>query len=253
MHPFIHLGGDLNIPSYMLILSLTYCLGLAYTFWRARRLDKDVQITLDIALAIMGGGFIGARFFHVIYESPAIYRANPWEIFKVWQGGFVYYGGLIGAAYSAWIYTKLRRESFWEWADFFAPVMSIGYAIGRFACLLNGCCYGALCELPWAVEFNHPGLPLGLRHPAPLYASLFELCVFALLIFVERRKIKELLAGDLFLIWIMLHGCGRIVMETFRDDFRGPTLGGFSVSSVISFVLVVGALVVMRLRHRKAQ
>lgn len=251
MYPFFHIGEHMLVPSYMLVLSLTYCLGLVFTFWRAGQRDLDRHIALDIALAIMIGGFVGARLFHVLYENPEIYREHPLEVFKFWLGGFVYYGGLMGAAYTVWLYTKVRGLSFWEWADFYAPILSIGYALGRFACLLNGCCYGGLCDLPWGIEFNYPGLPLGLRHPAPLYASLFEFCVFALLIFIERRKIRGLRDGDVFLIWLSLHGCGRLIMETFRDDFRGATIFGLSVSSFISILMVIFALGLLRFRHRK--
>src|SRR5690606_9254272 len=102
---------------------------------------------------VMIGGFVGARLFHVFYEAWDVYRDNPWLIVQFWRGGFVFYGGFAGALVAAWMTLRLKKESFLEWANFFAPVIAVTYAIGRIGCFLNGCCYGDYCQWPWAVEF----------------------------------------------------------------------------------------------------
>ena len=241
------------LPTYMLVLSVTYCLALVFTFYRAGS-DKR-HIALDLALAIMIGGFLGARLLHVAYEYPTFYWDNPGEIFKFWRGGFVYYGGFIGALVLCSIYVHFKKISFLAWADFYAPVLSLGYALGRVGCFFNGCCFGDVCTLPWAVEFNYPGLPTGLRHPTQLYAMIFELCVFAFLLGFERRSKKgpsrsqgpaasyTAHTGDLFFTWLGLHGCGRLVMEAFWDDDRGAFILGLSISTWLSLILIVVAII----------
>lgn len=220
----------------------------------------------------MISALIGSRGFHVFYESFDYYRQKPWDVLKVWQGGFVFYGGLIGALVGLIAVTKIKKASFWSWADFFAPVVSLGYALGRLGCFLGGCCYGRECELPWAVEFTHPGMPTGLRHPTQLYATALESLVFVFLLWLERkqrqhrqhrdqepglgsapyRALNSYLQtpGALFLSWLILHGIGRIIMEVFRDDYRGAMPMGISVSAWIAATMVSVSVLVLSLRAR---
>jgi len=85
------------IPTYLLIISITYSLGIVWVVKRSQKLALDRSMALDICLCVMLGGFLGARLFHILYEMPNYYWEQPKEIFKFWQGGFVFYGGAIGA------------------------------------------------------------------------------------------------------------------------------------------------------------
>jgi phosphatidylglycerol---prolipoprotein diacylglyceryl transferase len=234
MFPLIRLTPSFGLPTYLLIISLTYCLCIYLVYKRSEKSNLAVSLSLDVCLAIMIGGFLGARLFHVFYEEPKYYIAHPIRILEFWQGGFVYFGGLIGAVIAAFLFLHHKKESFLKWADFFAPVLSLGYALGRLACFLNGCCYGRICSLPWAVTFHEAGLPTGPRHPTQLYATFWELGVFVTLLTLEKRKQK-----NIFVLWLMLHSAGRIIMEYFRDDDRGPLLAGFSIATWISVVFII--------------
>ncbi|MCB0386582.1 MAG: prolipoprotein diacylglyceryl transferase, partial [Bdellovibrionales bacterium] len=136
MYPAIHLTEDVALPTYLLAISLVYCLALFWVVHRAERFEFSRVLALDVALVIMVAGFIGARLFHVLYEMPDYYLANPLDIFRVWQGGFVFYGGALTAFFSAVFYLKRKGESWKRWADFYAPVGAFGYGLGRIACLL---------------------------------------------------------------------------------------------------------------------
>ncbi|MBO9667458.1 MAG: prolipoprotein diacylglyceryl transferase, partial [Bdellovibrio sp.] len=223
------------LPTYYLVISLTVVLSL---FWIVRRTTKrglSQQISLDLSLLIMVFGFLGGRLLHVIYESFEYYREDFMRVFYFWDGGFVFYGGMILSAIACVIYLRMRAPKTLEsYLDLFAPVMAFAYAAGRGACLLAGCCYGRYCDLPWAISG---------RHPAPLYAILWELGNLCLILGLEKsRKSRDhgffAQPGRIFYMWLILHGIGRLIMEAFRDDFRGPTLG-LSISSWISFVLIL--------------
>jgi phosphatidylglycerol:prolipoprotein diacylglycerol transferase len=175
-------------------------------------------------------GFVGARLFHVIYEEPQFYRQDPKQVFYVWNGGFIWYGGVLAALPSAAIWCWIRNQSFLFWADFFAPILAFGYGAGRVACFFNGCCYGKICSYPWAVRS---------RHPTQLYMMIYELIVMGVLIRLRRR---DLTRGTIFFLWLGLHGCGRLWVEFFRDDFRGPPIFGFSISTLISLLLITIAI-----------
>lgn len=242
MWPLIQLGPNLYIPTYFFWISFTYSLCFVYLAWRAERFEMPRSFALDLAFAMMIGGFLGARFFSVFYEEWPYYRTHPSEIFKFWHGGFVFYGGLLGAIAVGLLMIKWRRrDNFWVWADFFAPILSLGYAVGRIGCFLAGCCYGKLCSLPWAIEFHHSWLPQGPRHPTQLYACFWEFAVFFFITRFEDRFHRRA-AGYAFSVWLTLHAIGRIIMEHYRDDDRGPALMGLSVSTVISLALILLAV-----------
>ncbi|MCB0362965.1 MAG: prolipoprotein diacylglyceryl transferase [Bdellovibrionales bacterium] len=237
MYPSIQLTDQLTLPSYLLVISLTYCLALLWLVKRADQYSMDRAMALDLALGIMLGGFLGARLFHVLYEEPAFYWKHPLELFKVWKGGFVFYGGAISAFLISLGIVLVRKGSVGQWADLFAPIGAFGYGLGRLGCLLNGCCFGKYCEYPWN---------LNSRHPTAAYASIGEFAILGLLLFVERRRNnpKSLFfrPGRIFLLWIGLHGISRLFMESLREDDRGPELFSLSISSWISIFLVALSL-----------
>ncbi len=213
---------------------------------RVQHLNLNKNDGLDIALALMVGGLIGARLMHVFYESPAYYQGSPLEVFKVWKGGFVFYGGAIGSFASCLAVIKIKKLSYRQWADVFAPLAAIGYAFGRLGCFFNGCCFGRLCDLPWAVEL--PNFP-GARHPTQIYAFLFEVCIFAALIYFDKTRDKKNTAlhlwmrpkGQLFHFWLVFHSLNRLLMESFRADYRGAFIFNLSISTWISLIILLTA------------
>lgn len=224
MVPEIQIGEGLLAPTYFVYLSLLYSGLLYYIYWRASRRHMYVEMALHVCFLVMISGFVGARLFHVLYEAPEYYSQNPLDILKFWMGGFVFYGGMVTAFITSWFYLSYKKESFGFWADFFAPVMALGYGLGRGACFFAGCCYGKICELPWAVEG---------RHPTQLYAMIYEVGVF---LFLNNKKTTKY-SGDLFALWIILHSLGRLVLEQLRDDYRGAPIAGLSVSTWVSLIL----------------
>lgn len=232
MLPELSLGPFVGLPTYFIYLSLVYSL-MIYLAWRwAQVRDFPLDHVLNLSLVLMIAGMIGGRLFHVFYEGLDYYRSFPSAIFMFWQGGFVFFGGFFAALLAGWIYVirKTPRIGFLKWADFLAPLGAVGYGVGRVACLLAGCCYGRVCELPWAING---------RHPTPLYATIWELSVAALLLVLARQNTRYFSEGTgrLFSLWLLLHSLGRLMMEHFRDDFRGPPLAGLSISSWISLFL----------------
>jgi phosphatidylglycerol:prolipoprotein diacylglycerol transferase len=230
--PSIHLFG-MTIPVYFLVSALAFIIAMLLLVRRADRSGLSRNRALDTALVLMITGFVGSRLFHVFFEEPAYYWARPSLVFDIWSGGFVWYGGALLGAVSAVLFLFWKREPIPRWLDLFAPVAALGYAVGRVACVLTGCCYGRV--------FTFGGEMY--RHPTQTYAVVWELCVLVVLLAVEKRgKLRR--PGQLFWLWLCLHALGRIVMESFRDDPRGPALAGLSISTWISIALLLGAFAV---------
>ncbi|MDG0815378.1 prolipoprotein diacylglyceryl transferase [Bdellovibrio svalbardensis] len=242
MFPFIRVTSSILIPTYYFVVSAAIILALFWITARAKKYNLSHKITLDLSLIIMVCGFIGARLLHVFYENFAYYQEDYSRVLYFWDGGFVFFGGALLAALFGVLFLEWKAPNDDErYLDLFAPVISLTYAIGRLGCLFAGCCYGKSCELPWAISG---------RHPTQIYASIWELGVVLILIGIEsisslhRRPALFRRPGSIFYLWMILHGLGRLLMESFREDFRGPSLG-LSISSWISLAVIALGLVLM--------
>lgn len=231
----IRISDSIVIPTYLLYQSLLFCFLIFYVVRRAKLSGQSVKTALDLAFILMVAGFIGGRFLHVVYEMPEYYLEDLNRIYKFWEGGFVFYGGFVCAFVGCAIFLRKQKFSFFQWADFYAPVLALGYGLGRISCFLAGCCYGRFCTMPWAVRFPWDYHQV-LRHPTQLYAVFWELAVFALLLVLP--KFLQLKTGLLFSVWLILHGLGRLMMEYYREDFRGDLIAGFSISSWVSVIVI---------------
>ncbi len=225
--PFLNVG-PISLPTYHIWISLTFSATLLYWLTRARDRKMSSQMVLDLSIVVMFLGFIGGRVAHVVFEDFAYYRSHPTAIFQFWDGGFVFFGGALLAGLGCFYLFKLRKENAYKWLDLFAPVGAVGYASGRIACWLTGCCFGSVCYLNDRIAF---------QHPTQLYAAAWELGVFCVLLLAEKRKWIRI-QGGLFFTWVFLHSIGRIMMEAFRADDRGATPLGISISTWISLILI---------------
>ncbi len=245
MYPVFHPSPHINIPLYLVAMSLAFSLGIVFFYKRAIKLNLPPKISTEISLAVMFGAFIGARLFHIIFEYPEYYLNHPIEIFKFYNGGFVFYGGFAGGLVTSYIYIKKIRQNFYNWLDCAAPVISLGYIIGRAGCWLAGCCYGKTCDLPWAIQFRE-GVEAPahvLLHPTQIYSILGESLILGLFLFTEKKFTHmKLKSGSLFFIWLILHCIGRTVVEQFRGDFRGQEVLGVTISTLISLALIALSL-----------
>ncbi|MGD0382982.1 MAG: prolipoprotein diacylglyceryl transferase family protein [Thermoguttaceae bacterium] len=152
------------IHGYGIMILLAVVSATALTLWRAKRagLDPDLIYTLVIWMVIPG--IVAGRLFYVVEYWSTQY----WPVYSGWalmgaalniaQGGLVVYGAFFGSVLGLFIMANKLRLPILALADLFAPGMMLGLAIGRVGCLMNGCCYGGVCHLPWAVTFP-PGSP----------------------------------------------------------------------------------------------
>ncbi|MEK6673130.1 MAG: prolipoprotein diacylglyceryl transferase [Nitrospirota bacterium] len=245
MFPVLIKLGPLTLHTYGLLVAVGFLTGLFFAVRQAKRQGISSERILDLGFYILLAAIIGSRLLFVA-TTPEHYLSHPLEIFKIWEGGLVFYGGLIFAVPVAVWYMNRHGLDKWTMADIFAPSIAIGHAIGRLGCFSAGCCYGAPAEgLPWAVTFLHPetlatrGVPL---HPAQIYESLGELANFFLLITLRKHQSFK---GQLFWTYILFYSVLRFVVEFFRgDEIRGFIFAGISTSQAISVIMAAVAVVV---------
>ena len=243
------------IPTYFLVISCAYMICTLWMFFRSDSYDIERSLVLDLSLIIMICGFIGGRLMHVFYERPGYYFRDPLQIIKFWQGGFVFYGGVLGAAIPSILYLRLRQQNIKSWLNFMTPIIALGYTMGRFATLLSGSGFGKPSHLPWAIVYPPgpeapPGIPL---HPTPIYSMLWNgFALLMILIFENKSQKSKFLAKapNLFCLYMAWHGLGRLIIEQFRNDFRGAVHFGLSVSSWLSLVIIATALLYVLVTNR---
>lgn len=269
MHPILFHIGRFPVRAYGTLLVTGFLVGL----WRAvkvcerrartepegspRRIHPDA--IFDIGLYGLVAGIIGARLLFVLLDWGS-FAAHPIDALKVWEGGLSLHGGMLFGLLAMIWYCRKHRISLLAAGDVAAPSWAIGYAIGRIGCLLNGCCYGAACSLPWAVRFpdeRYEGMPGPVHltppsHPTQAYATLFNLFFFFVLTRWERKPHQD---GELFYGYIAMYGFYRFIVEMFRagatSTYLVPSLH-LTDTHIISIFMFVGGLIgaaAVRRRH----
>jgi len=254
MHPIAFELGTLSIHWYGVMVALGFLAGL----WTAGRRGLGAGIAAekiaDLGPWLLIGAIAGARTLHVISYWHESYAGKPiGEIFAVWHGGLVYYGGLIGASLACIVYVRLKKLPLWKMADILAPSIALGYVFGRIGCLLNGCCYGRACDLPWAIHFpagnplNPPSYPV---HPTEVYEALLNLGLYAVLAWLHGRKRFD---GQVFSVYLVGYAVLRSFVELFRGDYPQYQhyLGGWATPAhLVSLGILVAGIVLLRVLPR---
>lgn len=158
------------------MVALSFVAGLWTASRRSLLVGVSAEKILDIGPWLIVGAILGARTLFVFSYWHEEFAGQPWwSVFQIWKGGLVYYGGLIGSSLACILYARLKQMPLWKLADILAPSVALGQVFGRIGCLFNGCCYGRVCTMPWAIRFpeghaTHPvGAPATPVHPTEIY------------------------------------------------------------------------------------
>ncbi|MBN2753447.1 MAG: prolipoprotein diacylglyceryl transferase [Candidatus Goldbacteria bacterium] len=238
MHPIIADFGFFQLRSYGLSTAIGFLAGILLAGMLAKKEGFKGDPVTDIGLVSIIGAVIGARLLYVGIWWDDVYSKNIADIFKVWEGGLVFYGGLIGAIVSDIVWLKLKKLPILRLGDICMPFVSLGHAIGRIGCYFNGCCYGAVDEKCGVV---FPAIGDNLPHlPVQLYESVLNFLNFLFLLLFFRRVKK--INGVIFFLYFMNYGIIRFVMELFRGDAERGQIMQLSTSTFISiFMIAAGA------------
>ena len=259
--PALDDGAGVPVRGYGVMLLLAAAAGTWLSIRRGRHAGYDADTILALGLEVFLWGIVGARLFHVLEYHDQFFPPGrsllsglP-GVLNVAAGGLTVFGSIPTAALAAWRFAVRRGLSLPRLADCIAPGLLLGLAIGRIGCFLNGCCYGGPCDLPWAVRFppdSPPWLDQAARglipaaltgarpwslpiHPAQLYATI-DAAILAWLAVAFTPLAKR--DGAVFALTLTLHPISRFLLEMIRID-EAPALGTpFSISQVVSIILL---------------
>lgn len=250
MLPYVSFFGK-PVPMYGVMILLGTAISLLYFKLCEKKRDfPEADAELALIYGIIGV-ILGAKLLWLATVWPEFQEELPYlftmpQAFlkKYLSGGFVFYGGLFGALFAAWLYCQVNKLPFFALVRLLMPVVPLFHGCGRLGCFFMGCCYGCVSET-LGIRFTHSeiapnGVPL---LPVQLIEAAAEFLLFFLLAWLARKKES---GKTMFCIWLLSYGVLRFVLEFFRgDDYRG-FLGTLSVSQVLSLSAVgLGAIVLL--------
>lgn len=186
----------------------------------------------DLALWVIPTAIIGARVWYVLFNLS--YYSSDWiQALNIRAGGMAIHGGVIGGVLAGIVFCRVKKYDFFEFADYVAPGLILGQAIGRWGNFANGEAHGGPTNLPWAMIVDGTKV-----HPTFLYESIWNLIVFSIL---WKMKDKKGGRGLIFASYLMLYSIGRFFIEGMRTD--SLMIGSFRTAQLVSLSMIaLGAL-----------
>ncbi|MDK8449605.1 prolipoprotein diacylglyceryl transferase [Corynebacterium mastitidis] len=261
-----HLG-PLPLRAYALCIIAGIVVALWLTGRRYAAREGDPDLVWDVALVAIPAGIVGGRLYHVLTDWPKYFGpgANPLDALKITNGGLGIWGAVALGGLAVWLYLRHRGVPLGPFADAAAPGVILAQAIGRLGNWFNQELYGRPTDLPWALDIyrrvdeqgnyapvtgTSTGEVLTSVHPTFLYEMLWNLLVFALLLWLDRRlRLRE---GQLFVLYVAGYTLGRFGVELMRDDAATMVLG-LRVNTIVSTVVFLGAVAVFFAMRRRAE
>jgi phosphatidylglycerol---prolipoprotein diacylglyceryl transferase len=223
-------------------------LSLKKNYFLVRREEFDELITYLVIGIVLGG-----RLGYVIFYNFRYYSENIIEVFKLWQGGMSFHGGLIGLIIAVYIYSKKSKTSFFKFADIISCVAPIGIFLGRIANFINGELYGKVSTLPWAIIFPYAGNVA--RHPSQIYEAILEgFILFILLNYLAFKKKLIIKSGYISGLFLIFYSILRIIAENFRepDVHIGYLFNYISMGTLLSLIIFfVGFVIILLIKKNE--
>lgn len=232
MYPILIKLGPITIYSYGTLVAIGFLFAIFLARKRAKMYGVNPDRITDLGLYALIAGLIGARLLYVLTQLKSFIYRPIFDIFKIWEGGLVYYGGLIGGLLVGVWYIKKIKYPFGKVGDIVALPIALAQSFGRIGCFLNGCCYGRVSKEFGIIFPNIDNLP---RIPTQLIEAVLTFLIFLFLLKREKHKKRS---GEIFFLYLFLYSTCRFFIEIIRADDRGPSLFGIiSVSQFVSILL----------------
>ncbi len=210
--PF-HIG-----PLMVNFYGIMFAIGAFSAYWLAlrdaKKKDLDPRVIEGLFFYLLLGGIIGARLGYIFLYWPEGIKLTILEALKVWRGGLAFYGGFVGAVVAGFLFIRIRKLNFWQYADSCTIPLIVGHIFGRIGDYLTGGHPGKPTDLSWAIFLNGE-----LRHPVVLYEIIGLGIILSVLILLRKRKIHS---GLLFTIYMGLYAAQRLFLDIYRIESTDP-------------------------------
>lgn len=258
MHPTLLSIGPFDFHAYTVTLAIAFLVGVLGAVRENYKRENPFPVTPAGGVWIFFGALLGAKVYWALQYGPTWVddegNGFAWyRVFFLWEGGMVYYGGLIGGFLGGVAYLRFMRVPILPMGDIGLPFLPLGHSIARLGCYLNGCCWGQVTDGPTGVVFPRRSLawrqqvddgliarsaeaPLPV-HPTQLYEAFGLFVIFLIMRYAYKHKKFD---GSVMLLYPLLYGILRFSVEAFRGD-SARALFGMTASQLIGMGLFLGA------------
>ena len=264
-----HVGKNISIFGFSIAYyGIVIVTGMMIAIWiaqrEAKRTGQNPEQYLDLAMIGIAAGILGARIYYVIFAWD-YYKDDLLSIFNIRQGGLAIYGGIIGACIAVVIYSRKKKQNFSLLMDTASMSIVFGQIMGRWGNFFNREAFGDYTNNLFAMQlpvsavraneitqkmWDHVVTVNGVEyiqvHPTFLYESLWNVGVLLFLFWFRKRKKFN---GEVFLMYLIGYGLGRIWIEGLRTDQLLLPVVGLPVSQLLSGCLVVGCTIPVSYTH----
>ena len=245
MFPDLFSIGPLTIHTYGLFVALGFATAITVALKAAKHLNISRHRVLDMSVLMIPAAIAGSRAMYALINW-AYFESDTIAVFKIWEGGLVFSGGLTAILIILLIYAKISRQSFWFLGDFWAPGAALGTAIGWIGCFMAGSCYGKPTDSAWGIVFTDP------RSLAPTHIPLFPTQLFGaaggiiLAAILFKIQAKKAFNGQVLLWFLIMHSTLSLWLSKYRGDavtfFSGS---GSGTPRLICFGFLIGAVIAL--------
>ncbi|MDI9819539.1 MULTISPECIES: prolipoprotein diacylglyceryl transferase [unclassified Legionella] len=207
--------GPLKVHWYGLMYLFGFASAWVLARWRVKhyQLDWTSEQISDLIFYAALGVIIGGRVGYMLFYNAPLLFTQPWVLFKLWEGGMSFHGGLIGVVIALWLFARKVNKPLLQIGDFIAPLVPLGLAAGRAGNFINGELWGRVTDVPWAMIFPYSdGLP---RHPSQLYELALEGILLFIVVWGYAAKPRP--AGCVSGVFLIGYASCRLIAECFRQ------------------------------------
>ena len=233
--------------------SLAYIAGILIGWILSKRVfisNQNIKECFDDYLTyLILGIIIGGRLGYVVFYNFNYYSSNVIDIFKIWQGGMSFHGGVLGVILSTVIFANKKRHNIFYYLDIVAIVSPIGIFFGRISNFINSELYGTITTMPWAVQFLK--VDNLYRHPSQLYEAIFEgIVLFIILVYFRNRGFLNM-PGFISGAFLTFYSLFRFIIEFFRvpDEQIGYLIFNLTMGQIISLIFFIVGITLMINKH----
>lgn len=250
--------GPLPLRAYALCIIAGMLVALWLTLRRYTARGGNPDTVWDAAIVAIPAGIIGGRIYHVITDADKYFceGCDPWSALNITAGGLGIWGAVILGGLAVWVLFRIKKLPLGPFADAVAPGIILAQAIGRLGNWFNQEIYGRPTDVPWALELYYrvdedgqfapltgrsTGEVIATVHPTFLYELLWNVLIFVLLLWADRRF--RLGHGRVFALYVAGYTAGRFWIELLRDD-AATMIFGQRVNTWVSAIVFIGAVIV---------
>lgn len=230
---------------YGVIIAVGFLLAVIYAMKRSKQFGLTEDNIIDLLIFTVVPAIICARIYYVVFQWDE-YKDNFWSVFMIWKGGLAIYGGIIGAVLGAIVFSKVKKVSLTATLDVGGLGLLIGQAVGRWGNFTNreamSDALSASSNVPWKMGLTNQ-YGTFYYHPCFLYESLWNALGLLILHFVSKKRKYD---GQIFLMYIVWYGLGRVWIEGLRSDSLMIPGTNLRVSQLVALLCIIvgGALLI---------